>query len=182
MITLQEDDVESVDKMVRFMYGYDYDPEKRGWRVDAARIVLDAKMYVIADKYDVTVLKELSKDRFEKYFQSYSNFWDDEAFPEIAFHVFENTPSTEVDLRKIIRERVLEHVNYLMYTQEDQFVCALQQTPSLLADIIKYLAQGPPGKKYVCDDCTKVWRLGISAASAYCPVCKKKLDSCEDSL
>lgn len=91
-------------KRCSFPYGYDSDTEKRGWRIETLWITLDAKIYVLADKYDVPIFGER-----QIYSTSYMlvDCWSDYTFLEIAFHVF-RIISMEVYLKRIIHKKLFE--------------------------------------------------------------------------
>jgi len=66
-----------------------------------------SKMYAIADKYDVTGLKELACKSFRR---ACGYFWNSEAFATVIDHAFSSTVSEDTDLRSIIIQTISAHM------------------------------------------------------------------------
>jgi hypothetical protein len=77
---------------------------------DAEQLLLHAKMYEIADKYDIAGLKNLC---IEKYKRACREFWDDPKFAESAHHVYCTTPSRDKGLRNIVTKTLSDHMSLL---------------------------------------------------------------------
>ncbi|KNG50713.1 hypothetical protein DDE82_003395 [Stemphylium lycopersici] len=79
------------------------------------QLITHAKMYEIADKYNVTGLKELVKEKFNRACQ---NFWDDANFAIAAHHAFSTTPETDKGLRDVVSKTIAEHMEALVKKPE----------------------------------------------------------------
>lgn len=64
-------------------------------------------MYEIGDKYQVTGLKELAKEKFRHMAKLY---WNDAAFPIAANYAFATIPEEDKRLRDIVRKTIAEHI------------------------------------------------------------------------
>ena len=74
---------------------------------DVTQLMLHAQMYEIADKYDVTGLKELSR---EKFLRASAKFWDDELFAPAAHYAFSTTPEDDDGLRGVVNNITSQHM------------------------------------------------------------------------
>ncbi|KAF2004173.1 hypothetical protein P154DRAFT_552284 [Amniculicola lignicola CBS 123094] len=77
---------------------------------DASQLLINAKLYEIADKYQVTGLKDLVKTKFTLACQ---HFWNTPSFPVAAHHVFTSTPDEDKGLRDIICNTISTHMQLL---------------------------------------------------------------------
>jgi hypothetical protein len=71
------------------------------------QILTHAKMYEIADKYDVVGLKDLVKEKFGR---SCQRFWDDPKFAIAAHHAFSTTPDHDKGIREIVSATISAHM------------------------------------------------------------------------
>ncbi|KAI4639934.1 hypothetical protein J4E93_008733 [Alternaria ventricosa] len=71
------------------------------------QLLLHAKMYEYADKYDVVGLKDLA---IEKFSRSCKHFWDKDQFSVAAHHVFSTTVDTDKGLRDIVSATISAHM------------------------------------------------------------------------
>ncbi|KAF1915942.1 hypothetical protein BDU57DRAFT_515747 [Ampelomyces quisqualis] len=76
----------------------------------ADQLLLHAKMYEIADKYDVVGLKELVQEKFKR---ACKTFWDDHSFAAAANHTFSTTVAEDKGLRDIVSSTISEHVELM---------------------------------------------------------------------
>ncbi|CAN9419816.1 unnamed protein product [Alternaria alternata] len=74
---------------------------------ESDQLLLHAKMYEIADKYDAVGLKDLAIEKF-KWACQY--LWDDDKFSIAADHVFSTTPDHDKGLRDIVSETIGAHM------------------------------------------------------------------------
>jgi hypothetical protein len=79
------------------------------------QLLLHAKMYEIAEKYDVGGLKELV---IEKFSRACEHFWDDAKFSVAAYHVFSTTPDHDKGLRDVISGTIASHMKALVKKPE----------------------------------------------------------------
>jgi len=79
------------------------------------QLMVHAKLYEIADKYDVVGLKELVIEKFKRACHS---FWNDPSFAAAAHHVFSTTPEHDKGLRDIVSKTIAEHMAELVKKPE----------------------------------------------------------------
>ncbi|CAN9212009.1 unnamed protein product [Alternaria alternata] len=77
---------------------------------DADQLLLHAKMYEIADKYDVVGLKDLIIEKFRRTCQ---HFWNTDKFSVAAHHVFSTTPDHDKGLRDIVSSTISAHMGLI---------------------------------------------------------------------
>ncbi|KAL1794346.1 hypothetical protein ACET3X_007767 [Alternaria dauci] len=80
----------------------------------ADQLLLHAKMYEIADKYDVVGLKDLV---IEKFHRACIHFWNDDKFSVAAHHVFSTTPDHDEGLRNIVSSTISAHMELIKKTE-----------------------------------------------------------------
>ncbi|KAI4667436.1 uncharacterized protein J4E79_002123 [Alternaria viburni] len=89
-------------------------------RLGGPQLLKHSKMYAIADKYDVTGLKELAV----KYFNvARYGFWDVESFALAIDHVFSSTLPEDTGLRSIVIDTISDNM-VLMHKAEIQAMVA----------------------------------------------------------
>ena len=71
------------------------------------QLLIHAKMYEIADKYDALGLKNLVKEKFSRACQ---HFWDNDKFAVAAHHAFSTTPEDDKGLRDIVSNTISTHM------------------------------------------------------------------------
>jgi len=81
----------------------------------STQLMVHAKLYEIADKYDVVGLKELVIEKFKRACHS---FWNDPSFAAAAHHVFSTTPEHDKGLRDIVSKTIAEHMAELVKKPE----------------------------------------------------------------
>lgn len=77
---------------------------------EANQLFTHAKLYGVADKYDVTGLKELCKVKFDLACRRY---WNDPTFPTAAYHVFSTTPEKDKRLRDVVCKTISKNMSLL---------------------------------------------------------------------
>ncbi|KAJ4299738.1 hypothetical protein N0V90_004984 [Kalmusia sp. IMI 367209] len=77
---------------------------------DSRQVLTHSQMYEIADKYDVTGLKDLSKEKFHAACQLY---WNEVTFTEAATHASLTTPDNDEGLREIVIKTITEHLELI---------------------------------------------------------------------
>ena len=73
----------------------------------ANQLLLHAKMYQIADKYDVDGLKDVAE---EKFCRACHHFWNDPCFPVAAHHAFSSTLDNDKSPRNIVSSTISKHM------------------------------------------------------------------------
>lgn len=71
------------------------------------QLLIHAKMYEIAEKYDVAGLKDLA---IEKFSVACHYFWDDDQFAIAAQHVYSSTPDEDTGLRSLVDTTIYKHL------------------------------------------------------------------------
>ncbi|KAF1831388.1 hypothetical protein BDW02DRAFT_56675 [Decorospora gaudefroyi] len=77
---------------------------------ETIELLLHAKMYEIADKYDVDGLKELAREKFT---WACSVYWDSQHFATAAHHAYSTTPDEDKGLREIVSKTLFEHMDLI---------------------------------------------------------------------
>jgi hypothetical protein len=77
---------------------------------DASQLLLHSKMYEIGDKYDVTGLKELARDKFCR---ACTMYWHSKHFAPAAHHAFSTTMDEDTGLREVVIQVISDHINLL---------------------------------------------------------------------
>jgi hypothetical protein len=80
----------------------------------ADQLLLHAKMYEYADKYDVSGLKDLA---IEKFSRSCKHFWNKDEFSVAAHHVFSTTVDKDKGLRDIVSATISAHMELVKKPQ-----------------------------------------------------------------
>ena len=115
-IFLHEDDPEMVGKMLRWCYAQDYDDEHdykpKSYGIS---LVINARMYALADKYGLQGLKihAITKYKTALLMCLFGELQD--AFFEAIEVVFNTTPTSDRGLREIFLKWVQHPGNYLMF-------------------------------------------------------------------
>jgi hypothetical protein len=107
--------------------------------------LVNARVYALADKYDVRGLKAFSSKKFKN---SLATPWSSEVFSEIIRVVYESTPSTDRGLRSIVTETARKRGNCLMDCTE--FRVLLESAPDFTIDLLQKVWDAHP-----CGECGK---------------------------
>jgi hypothetical protein len=102
---------------------------------DASQLMLHAQMYEIGDKYDVTGLKELAR---EKFIRSCAKFWDDDCLAGAAHYAFSTTPEDDRGLREVVINTISQHMELL---DKPEVEALLHQFNGLAVGILKSRAK-----------------------------------------
>jgi hypothetical protein len=77
---------------------------------DPSDLLLHVKLYEVADKYDITGLKMLAREKFRR---SCVIYWDHDSFPAALEYALSSTPDEDQGLKEIISETILAHASLL---------------------------------------------------------------------
>ena len=137
---------------------------------DLPSIVLDARMFAIADKYFVKSLKTLI---VEKFINHCRDQWNTPSFAQAVAEVYETAPE-DSSLKEVVVTAVQYHVDELLTNMHDytDFHKALREVPGFGADVLVALAgakSGVTSKLYFRNDNDKKrrfygWRFNCPAA------------------
>jgi speckle-type POZ protein len=174
-IHLKGDDVFAVEAMLRFMYTSDYDASGSAGN-SASPMVFNAKVYSIADKYDVPSLKSQAREKFKK---TVETCWNMDDFPYAIAEAYNSTTSIDRGLRKVVVDIACKHINELLMKQG--FRDILEDIIGFASDITQYLARSLKNNekrsqtKYECPSCEKQWETTLLAGGTYyCMYCSNK--------
>ena len=125
-ITLQDEDPETVKRMLSFIYDGDYDQGDSAGEEQIARN--NIKLYVTADKFNIDSLKEVAKDRFIKWYKNYLG----DKFKEITREALEAAPPHDDGIfdavLDFLERRMVEERERLM---DDELVDVLEDCGAL---------------------------------------------------
>jgi hypothetical protein len=132
-IFLEEDEPRIVTKMVDFLYSLDYDDHRQDeTAVEEPPLVVNAKVYIIADKYNIQSLKEWA---VTKYNELLPVTWNNTSFAESARIILENTLESDFMLREVIIRKASDHAKVLL--DRGEFVALLQSHGHFAAEVLK---------------------------------------------
>ncbi|CAN9445098.1 unnamed protein product [Alternaria alternata] len=111
VINLPEDEPRAIACLMRYLYSGTYNDDHLGNLVLKLAALHDAsnshsEVYEIAEKYEVTGLKELACKNFTL---ACETFWDDEAFPIAIKHALSTTIAEDRGLRDVIIKTISSH-------------------------------------------------------------------------
>ncbi|KAF2823008.1 hypothetical protein CC86DRAFT_469594 [Ophiobolus disseminans] len=67
-------------------------------------------MCEVADKYDVSGLKDLVKEKFKR---ACLSLWNDDVFPVAAHHAFSTTMDADTGLRDVVSATITDHMELI---------------------------------------------------------------------
>ncbi|KAI1042124.1 hypothetical protein LB505_007255, partial [Fusarium chuoi] len=129
VIEIMDFDPAVVRAMTLFLYCFDYESP-----ADSSAMIFHAKVYQIADKYNIEALKRLAAT---KYSTSIDAGWEMDCFPDAIELAYTTTPPGDQILRKIAVKVVIKRIGALM--NQDVFCKTLSVNPDLAADLIRRL-------------------------------------------
>lgn len=138
---MNDDEPSIVDKMMIYLYTLDYDDhrssslakpaEAKVTAYDPASLLVNAKVYIIAEKYEIEALKKLA---CTKYGEVLPNTWNTSIFSESASHLYENTVETDRMLRDVIVQGASDNVKNLL--DRGEFVEMLKSHGDIATEIM----------------------------------------------
>ncbi|EAT77701.2 hypothetical protein SNOG_14849 [Parastagonospora nodorum SN15] len=96
------------------------------------QLLLHAKLYSLADKYNVQGLQDLAKLKFDC---ASKVFWMSSVFGSVAEHVFTSTPDKDVGLRSIVKKTLVE--NRLPLMKQPTIQTFLMKRPEMMLELLK---------------------------------------------
>ncbi|KAG7009190.1 hypothetical protein G7Y79_00003g010580 [Physcia stellaris] len=102
ILALEEDDADMVDHMLRFLYTSYYPNDADSGQ----QLLVNATVYALADKYQITALKNLAKYKFESALHS---GWDIVNFSEVVGMVYTTTLASDRALRDCLAPFLVRH-------------------------------------------------------------------------
>lgn len=106
--------------------------------VNSLSLLINAKVYIIADKYEVQALKDLA---IAKYLHVLPETWNSSAFAESADLVYNNTVETDRMLRDAIVQGASKNVKALL--DRGEFVDLLKSQSDLTVEVLREVVKIP---------------------------------------
>lgn len=161
VIDLSEDDPDAVKAMLQFCYTIDY----------AYDTALHAKVYAIAEKYNIKPLKDLARTKFEK---AADRDWDSPYFPITTGFVYTSTPPDDRGLRDIVIKLSKDHLKSLL--DRPEFESMMEDNGDFGKDLVKAIAHRlelePGTATYKCCACKKLTTAWLNPDRNFaCPSC-----------
>ncbi len=158
MIELEGNEPDVVEQLLRFMYFGDYsDGRDTASTLDTASvaftietqgpILMNARVYAIAEQYDVQPLKARAKDKYEEVVRVN---WDPSAFLASVELLYRHTPESDRLLRDVIITATREHASELIYREDFATLCV--ENGDIAFDILRVVLTVRQGLK-CCDYC-----------------------------
>ncbi|KAF5667147.1 n-carbamoyl-l-amino acid hydrolase [Fusarium heterosporum] len=164
VIEITNFDTSVVGAMVQFMYNFDYTNES-----NESAMVFDAQVYQIADKYDISALKDHAKAKFETKIKT---GWYTDDFPTVVETVYTTTPLEDRGLRDLVVETASVNLEKLIC--RDGFCQALRTTIDFVADLVPFKRDKPVEeiRSYKCPFCHEVFQFDDPGTKyRHCPRC-----------
>jgi len=132
-ITLEDDDPDLIHEMLIYLYTTRY-PQTNIPPREPHDAIFDAKMYAIADKYDLKDLKQRTRQAFSA---TWNGSWNFALLTELVKVVYELTPDTDRGLREQVIQAVwTERTTWLPMKAMQELVAECQ---GLKEDILQRL-------------------------------------------
>jgi hypothetical protein len=142
----------------------------------ASPLLTHAKVYVMAEKYDVPALKALSKEKYEA---AVSTAWNDFIFTKSLKLIYDETPDSDRVMRDIAAKAAASHLAQLLERGEFLGLCKTNGEigvdilkASLSSTAIDEVDAGRCSRPY-CKHCgSNSMKIGVlSALPYYCQTC-----------
>ena len=99
--------------------------------------MINAKVYAMAEKFDIPQLKVLAKEKFAKH----ACAWPILDFASVAHEVLTSTPTSDQGLREIVRNIIADHVTEITTDSENenhrQLLSVISSEGELVVDILR---------------------------------------------
>ncbi|KAI6749659.1 hypothetical protein HG530_015073 [Fusarium avenaceum] len=150
-IHIEDFGIDVVKAMVYFMYHFDYKTPE-----DSSSLILNTKVYQIADKYGIKSLKELAAVKFGRAAETYRG--SDDFLTAITL-VYTTTPSTDMGLQNSILVTTFEI--YEVISRRSEFYEALKTNPDFANDLTRFLFEKTRGIERIhCFTCKRIFQFG----------------------
>lgn len=170
-----------VERMIHFLYSFDYSDEVNDptttSQATTESLAINAAMYIIADKYEVDLLKDLAKDKFS---ETIKEAWSAPSFPNIIETIYDNTVTSDRGLREALFPVLKLHQSQLRKTEA--FMDVVRSCGDFAVDVIDAWTTPPPEaaattagstpsdakllyRTFVCCNC----RIGVTIPCHHCP-------------
>lgn len=130
-------------RMIRFLYVHDYDDDRSSALdpdSDEGPLLVNANMYIVGDKYDITSLKEHAVSKFKEVVDEQ---WNRPSFSASIAYLYENSVDTDRELKDVIMEVVITNIRALLQKKEDgtsyHFKELLEENETVAAEVIELM-------------------------------------------
>lgn len=169
-IHLDDDDPMIIDILIHYLYNFEY-VEFAKERSGLDKLIMDVKMYIIADKYFVASLREAATKNFETHAGA---IWNTQAFFDTVRHVYNHFADDygTNSLKQTIIKIVKEHKAELFSTTNGYscFLAVLGASSGFGKDVAVALASSSPsGKNYRCPSCRIIFGVDAGVKVWCCP-------------
>ncbi|KAI9742727.1 MAG: hypothetical protein M1835_003024 [Candelina submexicana] len=113
--------------MLSYLYTFDYVPASE---VKIHPVLLHARVYIIADEFDIPALKMLAKEKFKRIVET---DWNNESFSLAVKEIYELLPKDR-GLRDVVVQVAREHVKALR--DRGDFNAMLKEKPEFTVDLL----------------------------------------------
>lgn len=175
-IVLKEENPEVIAKLVDYFYKFDYDDGNNDNQQQPIahgsaprKLAFNALMYVAGDKYDIGGLKLLAKAKFAA---ALVDGWNKEDLPEVIRFIYENTVSSDRELRECLVPTLIQHKQALR--SDDAFRKVVGTVGEFAVDLIDAWTvpnhQGSQTSFLQCNYCLKLYpntHTGVCQGSGY---------------
>lgn len=123
--------------------------------LNSLSLLVNAKIYIIADKYDIQALKEWAVAKYKEVLPA---TWNSPSFIESASLVFEKTLESDRMLREVIIRKASENAKALF--DRGEFVALLQSHGDFAAEVLRDVVFNQPNdaREVEADD----WGFGMT--------------------
>lgn len=135
VIQLPEDDPETIDLMLQYIYRSDYTLSHLGSTQsgDGFDLVVHGRVYVVAEKFGLDELKTLS---LRKFIEASSQHWDGDNFITATREAYQNTMESDKALRDVVLAALYKHSELL---DKQNIQDCLQEVELLAFDLLMYI-------------------------------------------
>ena len=132
-------------------------------------LLLDIRMYIIADKYFVAPLKDLAARKFN---EGAKAWWNSRAFANAAAEVY-SSAAKDSFLKHSVVDVTRKHAQELLDPTKgyDAFLEVLNEVPELGKDVAIALVSYTNQDEYICPICGSLFTIHSNAELFRCPHC-----------
>lgn len=148
--------------MLNFLYHFDY-------QASTSPMIFNAKVYSIADKYNIPTLKSQAIEKSRK---SVETCWSMDDFPHAIREIYSSTPGNDRGLRDLVVKIACEHMETL--SERPEFRILLEEACGFAADVVLFMAKDrfEHIKTHKCPHCLNSWEgVAPSGTNYYCLHC-----------
>jgi hypothetical protein len=117
---------------------------------------VNAQMYVMGDKYNVTALKELA---IQKYTAALPAGWNSESFTNSVYEIYEGTLEEADGLKDVAIQFAGRKAKELM--DRGDFITVLKDIPDFAVEVLRVALENPTGGgiRYAIPTCPKCYSM-----------------------